>query len=205
MRMLPLLIVVVVLQSACSLGGPSQPSRFYALSVHAGQPLTTGSALPGSGIGVGPVSLPELYERPQLVTRPADNLVELAEFERWGGNLAEDVKRVLVQDLIGRLGSDNILVWPWQRQETPALQVAVQFFRFDGEPGEQARLSGLWQLFDAVEGCRLEVHRFDISRVPGEPGYTGYVGALSLALAQLSQDIAGRLAVVRPGCHSSRG
>jgi len=205
MRMWPLLIVVVVLQTACSLGGPSQPARFYALSVHAGQPLTTDSALPGSGIGVGPVSLPELYERPQLVTRPADNRVELAEFERWGGNLAEDVKRVLVQDLIGRLGSDNILVWPWQRQQTPALQVAVQFFRFDGEPGEQARLSGLWQLFDGVEGCRLEVHRFDISRVPDEPDYAGYVDALSLALAQLSQDIAARLAVVRPGCHSSRG
>jgi hypothetical protein len=204
MRMLPVLILVALLQTACSLGGPTQPARFYALSVHTGQPLTAGTALPADGIGVGPVSLPELYERPQLVTRPADNRVELAEFERWGGNLGEDVKRVLVQDLIGRLGSENILVWPWPRQQTPALQVAVQFFRFDGEPGEQARLSGLWQLFDGVEGCRLEVHRFDISRVPDQPDYSGYVGALSLALAQLSEDIAGRLAVVRPGCRASR-
>lgn len=203
MRMLLLLPVVVFAQSACSLGGPSQPARFYALSVHAGEPVTPASAEREQSIGVGPVSLPELFERPQIVTRPDANRVELGEFERWGGSLDEDIKRVLVQNLMSRLNTDNVLAWPWPRQEIPALQVAVRFFRFDGVPGKQAHLSGSWQLLDGNAGCRLEVHRFDITRVPSGPGYEAFVNALSLGLAQLSQDMAQRLAVTGPGCPRS--
>jgi uncharacterized lipoprotein YmbA len=187
---------------ACSLGGPSKAARFYALSIHPGQTSAAEPASPSQPLGIGPISLPEMFDRPQIVSRPDANRVVLAEYDRWSGALAEDVERVLVQNLVSRLNNDTVLRWPWQRQGSPALQVAVQFFRFDGEVGRRAYLSGIWQLLDVAGGCRLEVHRFDISLAPAAPGYAGYVNALSLGLARLSDEIAGRVAVSAPGCRA---
>ncbi len=204
LKMPPLrLLLGTLLLAACSLGGPSRPAHFYALSVNTAGPAE--AAAPSPMIGVGPVSLPEIYDRPQIVTRPDANRVELAEYDRWSGSLGEDLQRVLVQNLAGRLNNDNIVGWPWQRQATPVLQVAVQFFRFDGDVGKQAYLAGVWQLFNVAAGCRLEVHRFAVTRAPDGPGYAAYVGALSLALAQLSDEIAGRLAGAGPGCQRGTG
>lgn len=197
---LHVLLLMVVMQTACSLGAPGKPARFYALSTHAGEPVRLRPAAQTLTIGVGPIALPDMFDRPQIVTRTGVNRVELGEFDRWGGNLGGDVQRTLAQNLADRLNSDNILAWPWQRRETPDLQVTVQFYRFDGTLGAEAYLSGIWQLLDAADECRLEVHRFTITRAPAGPDYPEFVSALSEALAQLSQDIAARISATRPGC-----
>lgn len=199
-RWLVTLLLVPVLLSGCSLGGPTRPAQFYALSAETGPASTPGAEARSLIVGVGPVTLPEMFDRPQIVTRPDANRVELAEYDRWGSNLAEDVQRVLVQNLVTRLNSDTIFVWPAQRRESPTFQVTVHFFRFDGETGKQAYLAGVWELLDGVAGCRIEVHRFAVTRVPDGPGYAAYVGALSQAVAQLADEIAGRLRTAHPGC-----
>lgn len=199
-KMHVLVLMTMTVLGACSLGGPSKPVQYYVLSPQAGKPVTlpSGGQLPV--IGVGPVSMPELYDRPQIVIRPDANRVELSEYDRWGSTLKLDVQHVLKENLIDRLGHDAVFGWPWQRDDTPVLQVTVQFSRFDGEPGKQAYLSGSWQILDTRDSCRLEVRRFDITQVPDGAGYAAFVAALSQALAQLSQEIAGQLALAVPGC-----
>ena len=198
MRKLSLLILAAALtQVACSLGGPTRPASFYALSPQPGTPVPGAAS---RAVAVGPIDLPELYDRPQIVTRPDDNRLDLSEYERWGGSLGEDLQRVLIQNLISRLNTDTVFAAPWQREDAPAFQVSVRFFRFDGEPDSQAHLSGIWQLLDARHGCRLAIRRFDIRQDTGGVGYDRFVAALSLGLARLSQDIAGVVATARPGC-----
>jgi uncharacterized lipoprotein YmbA len=199
-RALLLATVTTLTLAACSFGGPSKPVQYYTLSPQPGEAvaLQPGGQLPL--IGVGPVTLPELFDRPQIVTRPDAYRVDMAEYDRWGSSLASDVPRVLKQNLMSRLNDDNIVDWPWQRHESPVLQVIVQFYRFDGESGKQANLSGTWQLLDAEGGCRLEAHQFDLMQAADGPGYAEFVAALSHGLAQLSQEIAEHLAVAVPGC-----
>ena len=48
---------------------------------------------------VASVRLPQYLERPQIVTRSGDNRLQLAEFDQWGGNLYQDMTRVLAQNL----------------------------------------------------------------------------------------------------------
>jgi uncharacterized protein len=195
-----LLLATVSTLAACSFGGPSKPVQYYTLSPQPGEvvKLKPGVQLPLTG--VGPVTLPELFDRPQIVTRPDANRVDMAEYDRWGSSLAADVPRVLKQDLLSRLNDGNIVDWPWQRHELPVFQVTVQFYRFDGETGKQVYLSGIWQLLDAQGGCRLEAHRFDLTQATRGPGYAEFASALSLGLARLSQEIAEHLAVAAPGC-----
>jgi uncharacterized lipoprotein YmbA len=196
-----LLVVLVLLQTACSLGAPSKPSRFYVLSAAGASSATTsGSTDVGLSVAVGPVTLPDVLNRPQIVTRADSNRIELAEFDRWGGDLNQDLTRVLTQNLIGQLNTGNVATYPWQGSGRPAYQVAVSFFHFDGELGKRAYLSGIWQLLDGRDGCQLAVHRFDIAETPSAGDYAAFVQALSEGVHQLSQEIAGGIAAAKPGC-----
>jgi uncharacterized lipoprotein YmbA len=64
-----LLVALVMVQTACSLGAPSKPSNFYVLSPAPGTPVAGREAVnvPLS-VAVGPVTLPDIFDRPQIVS-----------------------------------------------------------------------------------------------------------------------------------------
>ncbi len=199
-KLTPLLLSLLFLLGACSLGAPSKPSRFYVLSPQTGETVAAGTYNAASSIGVGPVYLPDFLDRPQIITRTEPHRIDLAEFDRWGGDLNKNLLRVLSQNLMQRLGTDNVVTYPWQRRDNPDLQVSVRFFRFDGTLGQQVALSGVWQVLDGNKGCQLVVRRFDISEIPADGSYAAFVDALSRGVAGLSQAIAGQIAKTAVGC-----
>jgi len=192
------LLILLVLES-CSLAGASRPSRFYVLSTEPGTATAGGVQHPLS-IGIGPVFLPDILARPQIVTRTDSNRIKLAEFERWGGDLDKNLLRVLSQNLMQRLNSNNIVTYPWRRQNNPDLQISIRFFRFGGALGQEIRLAGIWQILDGKQGCQLMVRRFEFDEIPADTGYAAYVDALSRGVADLSQTLAGKLDAVTAGC-----
>jgi uncharacterized lipoprotein YmbA len=196
---LPLLVLSAI-QMGCSLGGPSRPSQFYTLGVSEGAPVAGREVATPLSVALGPVSLPDILDRPQIVTRTHPNRLELAEFDRWGGDLDQDLLRVLTQDLMTRLNSDNIVAYPWQGSDRPDYQVTVRFFSLDGQLGERAYMAGIWELLDGAAGCRLAAQRFDISETTVGSGYPAFVQAMSDGLAELSRQIAVVVAQARPGC-----
>jgi hypothetical protein len=194
-------IALVLLQAGCSLGKPTRPAEFYVLSADPGTAVS-GRTTPSNplSLGLGPVALPEIYERPQIVTRSEANQIELAEFDRWGGDLNKDLTRVLAQNLMGRLNTDSVVSYPWSSRYKPDFQVTVSFFRFDGQLDSAAHLEGIWRLLDGQKGCELAAHRFQITENTNGPGYPDLVNAISRGVAQLSQQIAEQLAAAEPGC-----
>ncbi len=196
-----LVTVLLVLLTGCSIGGSSRPSEFYVLNTEPAPPVSgrEGAAAPLS-VGLGPVTLPDIFDRPQIVTRPQPNRIDLAEFDRWGGNLNRDLNRVLAQNLMTRLNTDSILLHPWSRNDRPDYQVTVQVFRFDGEIGKTATLEGVWRLLDGAQSCELSSQRFRFDESPAGAGYPEFVSAMSRAIAGLSQEIAEAIVRHRPGC-----
>jgi len=195
------LVVLAALQTACSLGGPSRPAQFYVLSVSPAPPVAgRESAEVPLSVAVGPVDLPDIFDRPQIVTRPGANRLDLAEFNRWAGDLNADLSRVLIQDLMVRLNTQHVLAYPLLRDARADFRVAMRFFRFDGELGKRVNLSGTWQLLDGDSGCPLATRGFDIEETPAGPAYDDFVQAISEGVAQLSQEIAVTIATVKPGC-----
>ncbi len=193
-------VFCMLMISACSLGGSGQPARFYALSPQPGATETLARSAAVSEVAVGPVNLPDMFDRPQIVTRPNDSRVKLAEFDRWAGDLGDSIQRVLIQNLATRLPGVDVTAWPW-RGNNPQWQLSVTFFRFDGEPGEQTQVSGDWRLRTIDGGCKTLAQPFDIRGVPAGGGYALFVDSLSEALAQLSQTLAGQLNVYSRQCH----
>ena len=124
----------------------------------------------------------------------------LDEFNRWGGDLQGNLIQVVTQNLMDRLHTDNIRSFPWPGADRPDFQLALHFFRFDGTLDDAAHLEGVWRLRDGREGCELAAQRFELVEKPGGPTHADFVRAMSAGLGKLSDAIAGRIAVAKPGC-----
>jgi uncharacterized lipoprotein YmbA len=192
--------VLSLLVAGC-IGGPTRPSTFYVLSAEEAPPVAgRTSPAPPLSIGLGPIDLPELLDRPQIVTRPDPNRIDLAEYDRWGGDLSGDLSRVLAQNLMDRLNTDAVLLHPWSSRRELDFEITIRFFRFDGVLDRAAELEGVWRLVDGREGCEHAGRRFHIQEpVPGS-GYAGLVTAISRAVARLSDDMAVAVAAADVGC-----
>jgi uncharacterized protein len=190
------LLALVALLVGCfsglrEIGAPSPPTRFYSLSAVA----TPGETLPGEGLGLSPVRIPNYLDRPQIVTRTGPNDLALADFDRWGESLQEAVSRVLAANLSRQLGVDRVQRYPWREARAVTIPIDVDVLRMEGPLEGPVALEALWQL-------RLREGTFEGTTRTSEEvdgrGYSAYAAALSRTLATLSEEIAAAIRARRP-------
>lgn len=175
-------------------GGTSPPSRFYTLA-----PLETRSSQLPTGrsaiISLGPVFIPDYLDRRQIVTRSGRNELIIAEFDRWGGSLVDEITRSLVANLSDRLASANISVFSWQSMPLSIMgtsyRVPVSISRFDGIPGDSVVLSARWGVFAKKEttGEALLVKEAAITEKVDGRSYDAMVAAMQRALDRLGKEM----------------
>lgn len=177
---------LLVLAVGCA---ETQPTRFYTLSgVHA-PPDASQTLPPGRVVGVGPVSLPDYLDRPQIVTRMAPNRADLADFDSWIEPLATMVPRILADDLSVLLGSDDVVTLPQRRAVRYAYQVEVDVSRFDFDAAGRAVLDARWYVIGSREAV-VESGRATLSEPATSGDYASIAAAMSRALGALSRQIA---------------
>src|SRR4030095_6551025 len=102
--------------AAClNLGAKPDPSRFFTLTPLARPERDTAGSVPHPdrvALGVGPITLPGYLDRDQLVTRISENRLAVAENDRWGEPLEENVSRVISQNLSLLLADDKVTRFP---------------------------------------------------------------------------------------------
>lgn len=101
-------------------------------------------------LGIGPVSIPNLLDRRQIVTRVNDTEVHVAPFSRWAEPLAENISRVLSENVSLILNTDQVFVHPWFGS-LPDYQVKIDVIRFDSPLKGEAILSAGWQVIKTKE------------------------------------------------------
>ncbi|MGF6602053.1 putative lipoprotein YmbA [Paraburkholderia sp. GAS448] len=178
-----------------TLGGCSSPrAGFYTLSSDATLERS-GPAVP-IGIVVGPVTVPELVDRPQMVTRVSDNQVAVNEFARWGESLKSNIPRAIAGNLVQLLGTGNVSVFP-QGGEAGGYRVSVAILRFDSVPGDSVTIDALWTVHPPEQAALVTGHTVAHEPVT-EPGYIAIAAAHSRALAAVSRDIAAAIRQTLP-------
>jgi len=186
-----LLFVTALLGAGC-LGGGSAPTRFYVLAPGEIPPVPAAGT---TSVGVGPVSVPGYLDRPQIVTRPAADKIDLGEFDQWGEPLRAGIPRVLAEDLARQMPSARISVFPWRSLESVRYQVVVDVTRLDGPAGGDLVLEARWHILDAA-GKEVALKTTRLTEPTGGAGYSATVSAMSRVLAALSRDIAQALAAL---------
>ena len=181
----PLVLATALLVGGC-LGGTA-PTRFYVLTVIEG-PAVSGDR--PQTLGVGPITIAAYLDRPQIVTRPAADKIDLGEFDQWGEPLRDGISRVLAEDLSRQLPSAKIALFPWRGLDGVRYQVLVDVTRFDGPTGGDTGLEARWRILDGVTGKEAAAKTTRLAEPAGGAGYTLTVSAMSRALNALSRDIA---------------
>ena len=177
-------IALALFASACS---RSPRANFYTLSPAAvPQPQTPGGASPS--VAVGPVTIPELVDRPQLVVRVAENRVDVLETHRWAEPLKSEIPRLMAHDLGRLLGSDRVSSYGQSSAADAKYRVLVDIVRLESAPGDSVTVEAVWTVRRA-KGERRQGRSLVREKVTGA-GYEPLVAACSRALAGVSVDIA---------------
>jgi uncharacterized lipoprotein YmbA len=179
-KLIPLLFVALF-AAGCAGGSKS----FYVLT--ADGPTPTGS---GRAIGVGPVTVAEYIDRPNLVVQSEANSLAVAEDHRWAGDLSASVARVTAANLGRRLGTGNVRVYPWQRDDEISQQVVVDIRQLHGGADGYAVIEAGWRVY-SLPGRNLKASRTFVDREALEgDGYQPLVAAQSRLLSRLADSIA---------------
>ena len=138
-------------------------------------------------IGVGPVEIPRLLNRPQIISRKDNTEILMAEKHQWGGSYKEELIQALTDNLSNLLNTDNIEQYPWKFSFKPAYSVRIEIERFDGQLGKSVTLKARWRLYKGKQ--EILVKRSVITEAVNGRSYSAYIKAQSQALAVLSRNI----------------
>jgi uncharacterized protein len=197
-----LTVAACALLAACA---GTTPTHFYTLSSLMAAP---GEAMPAAAknltLGVGPVTLPEYLNRPQIVTRDGSNRMILADFDSWIEPIDGLFARTLAEDLSLLLGTDEVVQLPERRPVQLDYRVAVDVMRFDVDSSGNAVLDARWQLSRDDDERLLRAARSTVVE-PVKPGdQAAAAQGLSRALGAMSRQIAAAIAADRAGAGSRR-
>jgi uncharacterized lipoprotein YmbA len=173
--------------------GQTPRSYFYTLSAEAKPVAGMGENCSKQAISVGPVSWPRYLDQPRIVTRAGLNRLEEDEFNRWGGSLEDGFVRTMIKNLSGLLNSELIVNNRRSEHFSPVYRVEIIVNQFDGQLGEAVTLDAKWSILAEVSNKLYVVRTSTIQKAVSGPGYESFVNASSLAVAQLSEEIAVQL------------
>jgi hypothetical protein len=179
---LAVLCTVAALAAGC---GTSPPARFYTLS-----PTAAPAAAPSDVfVAVGPVTIPAVVDRPEIVVNLGPNELRMDDFNRWAAPLQDSIARTIAENLVVMLGSPRVILFPQQLATDPQYRVAVEIRTFESVPGTAIRLDAVWTLRRTKDG-KTETGRTSVRESVADSSYDALAAAHSRAVARLSQDIA---------------
>ncbi|EEA04689.1 protein of unknown function DUF330 [Burkholderia sp. H160] len=178
-----MLVFTGALLGACK----SPATNFYTLSPD-GSLSSTGASRPIAAV-IGPVTIPAVVDRPQIVTRTGDNEVAVNEFDRWAQPLDGDIGRVIAADVGALLNSPEVSVYDAVRDPSIVWHVRIDVMRFDSVPGRDVTVDVLWAVRPPGKGRAVTGRSVAHETVSG-PGIDPLIAAHDRALASVSRDIA---------------
>ena len=183
LRIPVLLCALVSLAAGCA---STPPSRFYTLSATAAPSTAAASSLM---IVVGPVSVPAVVDRLEIVVSSGANELKLDEFNRWASPLQDNLSRVIVENLVAILGTRRVTLLPQMPSTAAQYRVAIEVHAFESAIGTSTTLDAVWTVRRTTDGS-AETGRTAVRESVRDNSYDALAAAHSLAAARLSQDIA---------------
>jgi uncharacterized lipoprotein YmbA len=184
-------LLAACLLSACA---STPETHFYVLSALSAPAQSTSSAIPKRLIGLGPVTVPALLERRQIVTRTGDNNIAAGEFHQWAAPLQESITETLAQNLSVLLPNAIVKSYPWNAYGEMDFHLIIDIVRFETNVAHTAELTVNWSVMDDKTHRPIKHGQAKITRPQAGSSHADAVKALSQTL----QDFSGQLADALP-------
>lgn len=184
----PLVIAAALLSLALLNSGCSRSPRVTFYTLGPGPAVETpAGALPAPAVSVGPVTLPESVDRPQLVVRVAANRVEILESHRWAEPLKSEIPRLIAQSLGRELNSSRVVSHQQHGGTAVDYRVLLDIIRLEAEPGDAVTVESNWTVRRG--GSLPRTGRSLVREKVSGGGYEALVASLSRALLGISADL----------------
>ena len=175
---------------ACALalvaaGCASPPVKYYTLSAGS-PPASTPSK---TSVVVGPVAVPSVIDRPQIVVTSSANQVTVDEFSRWASPVQDNLTRVVADNLAALLGTPRVTLYQSSLGADVEYRVQIEVRNFESAPGKYASLDAVWSVRRLKDG-KTETGRTSVHESVEGDGFEALAAAHSRGIARLSQDIA---------------
>jgi uncharacterized lipoprotein YmbA len=173
----------ILLLTAC--GGRTPPAKFYTL-----QPVeqtAMDKALPRDlALAIGPVAIPAENDRPEIVTREANNEVSFSEYHRWAGPLRSDIASVIAQNVAKLLDTERVAPFTRENLFHPTHRVVININRYDSRLSKEFLIDATWSIKDLKDNKLLLIKNTTIRETLASAKYEELIAAQSKALAALS-------------------
>jgi uncharacterized lipoprotein YmbA len=177
-----MVLLLAITANAC---GRSAPVRYYALDA----PKAVAPTLPGPRVSVGPATLPEAVDRPQMVLRADDNRLIIDDAHRWGAPLKRELPRILAAHLTALVPRLQFAADSQNAAVDADLRLLLDVQRLDSTLGDSAVIQVLWTL-KGRNGKRLDSGSADASETVANSSHAALAAAHSSALARIAEQIA---------------
>lgn len=186
----PHALAAVVLALAMAACGTVPEIRYFTLL---SEPVAA-TAAPALSVVVGPVTVPELVDRPHFVLRSAASRVEIVETARWAAPLKSEIPRVIA-DHLARLLDARAWSSAQRASGQPDYRVLLDIQRFEMSAQEGALVQALWTVRPQGKGAAVSGR--SLVTEPAGAGYEDLAAAQSRALATVSREIAAAIQAQR--------
>ena len=168
----------------------SPPARYFTLS---GPPPSTAAAAPQApSILVGPVAIPAVVDRPEIVVTVGENEVWLDEFNRWASPLSDAIGIATAEYLGTALASPRVTLMSQTAGSSAEYRVVIEVQRFESVPGSYALVDAFFSVRRVADG-RTAPGRTTSREITSDKSYDALAAAHSRAVARLAKDIADTL------------
>lgn len=188
------MLCLLLLFAGCA---SSPDARFYTLSTPPAVPPHDASGIgrPHYSVAVGPVSVPETVDRPQLVIRRGDHRIEITELHRWAQPLRLEIAGAIANGLERRLPHARVALYNMQTVRDPDCRVQMDIERFDAILDDAVTMQGWWTV--RCNARPAKTARF-MEQVPAHGGFEAIAAAYARASSTIAVQIADAIAALQP-------
>lgn len=173
----------------------SPTPRFYMLPLADSAQIGNKFDIPaGFIIAIGPIGIPEYQNRPQIVTKSKEGMLNFAQFDRWGEALDFGLSRLIVENLTIMLPDANFQIFPCNFAIPLDYQVMVDVVQLESELDKDMFMVAQWTVIDSKSREMLLTKRSEFRQAISPHNYSGLAQALSGTITKLSFEIADSLA-----------
>ncbi|WP_169741327.1 PqiC family protein [Andreprevotia chitinilytica] len=178
-------VLVSIGLAALLLAGCSTPQEhFYSLS--APDTAAAGTITGAVAAVVGPVTVPEALDRPQLLVRKEGEL-RVLDLRLWVQPLKSEIATVVAAELGRKLNRPVAVTGQSAASDAPQ-QVVIDIQRLDATLGGSVTLEALWRIRDG-DGKVLHSGRSTVSDVSADASYEALVAAQRRVVLKLADEI----------------
>jgi uncharacterized lipoprotein YmbA len=180
------LLLMSCLLTACA---ASPPTHFYVLESQSPAPVTHTNTTKKALIGIGPLTLPTLVDRKQIVTRSEHNSIQVAEFHQWAMPLKDNVLDVLSKSIAAQQPNAIVKAYPWGAYGEMDYRVIIDISRFDSQLGKSANMEASWAIMEEKTHTIISNGQANSKQPLHDVSYDSAVFALNQLLNEFSQQL----------------